>query len=129
MWLGALDLGYCLQAYLDVGYRVISAARGDEVLSVARPLAAHFEDQGTPVMVGGGVLAYTLLGVRFDEATGDAAFLILDPHYTGPDELKKVTAGGWVAWKRPGDSAAAGGPLFVADAHYNFLAPQRPSEV
>jgi hypothetical protein len=34
-------------------------------------------------MIGGGVLAYTLLGVAFDEVTGSAAFLILDPHYTG----------------------------------------------
>ena len=34
-------------------------------------------------MIGGGVLAYTLLGVAFNDATGDAAFLILDPHYTG----------------------------------------------
>ena len=34
-------------------------------------------------MIGGGVLAYTLLGVQFDEGTGECAFLILDPHYTG----------------------------------------------
>jgi len=34
-------------------------------------------------MIGGGVLAYTLLGVYFNENTGDCAFLILDPHYTG----------------------------------------------
>jgi hypothetical protein len=34
-------------------------------------------------MIGGGVLAYTLLGVAFNEDTGEAAFLILDPHYTG----------------------------------------------
>ena len=42
-----------------------------------------FTLQGTPVMIGGGVLAYTLLGVHFNESTGDCAFLILDPHYTG----------------------------------------------
>ena len=29
------------------------------------------------------MLAYTLLGVAFNEDTGEAAFLILDPHYTG----------------------------------------------
>ena len=28
-------------------------------------------------------MAYTLLGVAFNEQTGDCAFLILDPHYTG----------------------------------------------
>lgn len=87
----------------------------------------HLLAQGTPVMIGGGVLAYTLLGVAYQEDTGDCAFLILDPHYTGADDLKKVHSGGWVAWRKLGDSAAAGGPLFAPDAFYNFLCPQRPA--
>lgn len=45
------------------------------------------------------------------------------------EDIKKITQGGWVAWKRLGDNAAAGGPLFVKDAFYNFLCPQRPSTV
>ena len=44
-------------------------------------------------MIGGGVLAYTLLGVDFNESTGQCAFLILDPHYTGADDLKRVQSG------------------------------------
>ena len=48
---------------------------------------------GTPIMIGGGVLAYTLLGIDFNERTGDCAFLILDPHYTGGEDLKKIHAG------------------------------------
>lgn len=44
-------------------------------------------------MVGGGVLAYTLLGVDWNEATGDVAFLILDPHYTGGEDLRKIQSG------------------------------------
>jgi hypothetical protein len=50
------------------------------------------------------------------------------PFISGED-LKRIQAGTWVAWKRPGDNAAAGGPLFVADAFYNFLCPQRPNTV
>lgn len=42
------------------------------------------------------------------------------------EDLRRIQQGGWVGWKRPGESAAAGGPLFVADAFYNFLCPQRP---
>ena len=56
------------------------------MLAYAPPLPhlhTFFTLQGTPVMIGGGVLAYTLLGVHFNESTGDCAFLILDPHYTG----------------------------------------------
>lgn len=58
--------------------------------SHARELARHFDTEGTPVMIGGGALAYTLLGVAFHGGTGEARFLILDPHYTGPDELDTI---------------------------------------
>lgn len=80
-------------------------------------------------MIGGGVLAYTLLGVDFNERSGESAFLILDPHYTGADDLARVQAGQWVAWKRAGERAAAGGELFVAGAFYNLLCPQRACTV
>jgi hypothetical protein len=80
-------------------------------------------------MIGGGVLAYTLLGIHHNPDTGEAAFLILDPHYTGGDEAGRVRAGQWVAWKRLGDRAAAGGELFVEGAFYNLLCPQRPTAV
>jgi hypothetical protein len=53
-------------------------------------------------MIGGGVLAYTLLGVAWNEDTGEAAFLILDPHYTGGERCVCLVVGrlppglGWV---------------------------------
>ena len=85
--------------------------------------------QGTPIMIGGGVLAYTLLGIDYNERTGQCAFLILDPHYTGSDDLRAVHKGQWVAWKRADGKAAAGGELFVKSAFYNLLCPQRPRTV
>lgn len=39
---------------------------------------------------GGGVLAHTILGVDFNDVTGDLKFLILDPHYTGAEDLKVI---------------------------------------
>lgn len=76
---------------------------------------------------GGGVLAYTLLGVDFNEANSDCAFLILDPHYTGNDNLKKIISGGWCGWKKAVDSK--GRHFFLADKFYNLLLPQRPNMV
>ena len=29
-------------------------------------------------------------------------FLILDPHYVGPDNLKTIQKDGWCGWKGPG---------------------------
>ena len=77
-------------------------------------------------MIGGGVLAYTLLWIHHNSATGECAYLILDPHYTGPDDLKKIHKGQWVAWKRSDGKASAGGDLFVGQSFYNLLCPQRP---
>lgn len=54
---------------------------------------------------------------------------ILDPHYTGGEDLKAIHKGQWVAWKSAEGRAAAGGDLFVKDAFYNLLCPQRPCTV
>ena len=40
---------------------------------------------------GGGVLAHTILGVLWSETTGQIKFLILDPHYTGGEDLQVIT--------------------------------------
>lgn len=44
-----------------------------------------------PPPTGGGVLAHTILGVLWSETTGDIRFLILDPHYTGGEDLQVIT--------------------------------------
>ena len=41
-------------------------------------------------LAGGGVLAHTILGVDFNDVTGDVKFLILDPHFTGADDLRVI---------------------------------------
>ena len=55
-----------------------------------RELINHFKREGTPIMIGGGVLAHTIIGVDFNESTGDSMLLILDPHYTGVDDIKTI---------------------------------------
>ena len=88
--------------------------------SRARELARHFDETGTPVMMGGGKLAYTLLGVQWDEKTGECAFLILDPHYTGGEDLKAIVPR-WCGWKKCED-------VFARD-FYNLLMPIPPKGV
>ena len=38
----------------------------------------------------GVVLAHTILGVYYNDQTGDFKFLILDPHYTGTEDIKTI---------------------------------------
>ncbi len=128
-WIGAIEISFILDTLLDISSKVLTFNSGAEIPTKAREIAHHFETQGTPIMIGGGVLAYTLLGIDYNESTGECAFLILDPHYTEGEDINKITAGAWVGWKRLGDNAAAGGDLFVKSAFYNFLCPQRPVTV
>lgn len=126
-WIGAIELSFVLDKLLGVSCKIMNVRSGAELPEKCRELALHFESQGTPVMIGGGVLAYTLLGVDYNEENGDCAFLILDPHYTGNDELKKIVNGGWCAWKKAVDSK--GKSFFLHDKFYNLLLPQRPNMV
>lgn len=126
-WIGAIELSFVLDKLLGVSCKVINVRSGAELPEKCRELALHFETQGTPVMIGGGVLAYTLLGVDYNETSGDCAFLILDPHYTGSDDLKKIVNGGWCGWKKAVDSK--GKHFFLHDKFYNLLLPQRPDMV
>ncbi|CAN6342622.1 unnamed protein product, partial [Urochloa humidicola] len=126
-WIGAIEISFVLDKLLGVSSKIINVRSGDELPEKCRELARHFETQGTPVMIGGGVLAYTLLGADYNEASGDCAFLILDPHYTGADDLKKIVNGGWCGWKKSVDSK--GRSFFLKDKFYNLLLPQRPNMV
>lgn len=82
-WIGSIEVGFILEELLNVTSRVIAKGADTDVTTIARSLLSHFETQGTPVSIGGGVLAYTLLGIHLNEDTREVAFLILDPHYTG----------------------------------------------
>lgn len=126
-WIGAIELSFVLDKLLGVTCKVINVRSGAELPEKCRELALHFETQSTPVMIGGGVLAYTLLGVDYNEASGDCAFLILDPHYTGTEDLKKIVNGGWCGWKKAVDNK--GRNFFLHDKFYNLLLPQRPNMV
>jgi len=120
-WIGANEVCYVLESVTGVSSRILHVSQGAEMESKGRELASHFETHGTPVMIGGGVLAYTLLGVRFDPVSGETLFLILDPHYIGKEDLNVIQGKGWCGWKT--------GDLFVKNAFYNLCMPIRPKMI
>ena len=119
-WIGAVELAYVLDERYGVSCKILTVPSGYDLPSRARELARHFDETGTPVMMGGGKLAYTLLGVQWDEKTGECAFLILDPHYTGGEDLKAIVPR-WCGWKKCED-------VFARD-FYNLLMPIPPKGV
>ncbi|XP_040573632.1 ufm1-specific protease 2 [Lepeophtheirus salmonis] len=123
-WIGSTEVGFVLDTALHVQSKFVSVSSGEEMPMKARDLAHHFETNGTPVMIGGGVLAHTILGIDWNEDTGDVKWLILDPHYTGVDwkdgkpNLSVITGKGWCGWKGP--------DFWVKNAFYNMCMPIRP---
>lgn len=91
-WIGSMEISFCLSEMLNVDSKIMSVSKGSELADKARELQYHFETEGTPVMIGGGVLAHTIIGVDFDELTGEVKYLILDPHYTGGEDIKTITS-------------------------------------
>eukprot|EP00095_Tigriopus_kingsejongensis_P012382 maker-scaffold190_size271632-snap-gene-1.35 protein:Tk12382 transcript:maker-scaffold190_size271632-snap-gene-1.35-mRNA-1 annotation:"conserved hypothetical protein" len=126
-WIGSTEVGYVLEKTCDVQAKFLSVSSGEEMATKGRDLAHHFELQGTPVMIGGGVLAHTILGVDWNEDTGDIKWLILDPHYTGSDWTTNGTPNvghmqqkGWIGWKGP--------DFWKKDAFYNMCMPLKPAQ-
>lgn len=120
-WIGANEVCYALEELTGLSSKIVHVSRGSEILGCSRELARHFDEQGSPVMIGGGVLAWTILGIARNERTGKCKFLILDPHYEGRDDLKSIQSKHWIGWK--------GEDIFKETAFYNLCLPQRPQGV
>lgn len=58
---------------------------GLELSIKGKELKDHFLYERTPIMIGGDLYAYTILGVDYCEDKNDVRFLILDPHFPGSD--------------------------------------------
>ncbi|XP_073697668.1 ufm1-specific protease 2 [Garra rufa] len=120
-WIGSIEVQVVLNQLLGVTSKIMFVSQGSELATKGRELANHFQTEGTPVMIGGGVLAHTILGVAWSETSGEIRFLILDPHYTGGEDLQTITDKGWCGWKGP--------EFWDQNAYYNLCLPQRPKTI
>ncbi|CAO1399625.1 unnamed protein product [Diamesa serratosioi] len=118
-WIGSTEVSMCLNGFMNVDSRIMHVPSGAELSSKGSELAYHFESQGTPIMIGGGVLAHTILGVDFNSSSGELKFLILDPHYTGTEDLQIIQNKGWCNWK--------GTNFWDKNSYYNLCMPQKPN--
>ncbi|XP_008315103.1 ufm1-specific protease 2 [Cynoglossus semilaevis] len=120
-WIGSIEVQAVLNHLLGATSKIMFVSRGSDLASKGRELANHFLTQGSPIMIGGGVLAHTILGVTWSETSGQIRFLILDPHYTGAEDLQVITDKGWCGWKGP--------EFWDQTAYYNLCLPQKPKMI
>ena len=114
-WIGAFEVNLVLNELLGIDNQILYVSSGTELNSKGRELLYHFQHNGTPVMVGGGVYAYTILGIDYDKVKGSCKFLILDPHYIGEDDTKIIINKGWCNWKTI--------DIFKKENFYNLCLP------
>lgn len=124
-WIGAVEISMCLSQHWDVVSKILHAQDGTKVSSYINDFIKHFDTLGSPIMAGGSVLAYTVLGVAVNvskpllpNGQPDIKYLILDPHYTGSESISTIISDQWCAWKPP--------TIWKKDAFYNFCLPQTP---
>ncbi|XP_014275163.1 ufm1-specific protease 2 [Halyomorpha halys] len=117
-WIGSTEVAYVLEIFVKSQSIILNVASGSEMGSLGQAIYEHFELHGIPIMIGGGVLAHTILGIDIDEENGDTKFLVLDPHYTEDDELAKIQKKGFIGWK--------GLDFWDSRSFYNLCLPQRP---
>ncbi|XP_047522798.1 ufm1-specific protease 2 [Pieris napi] len=115
-WIGSTEVMFCLDTLIGVQSRILFANTGSELLTYTPELMHHFQQHGSPIMIGGGVLAHTIIGVEYNEEKNETRYLILDPHYTGADDLQTVLSKGWCGWKTS--------DFWNKTAHYNLCLPQ-----
>lgn len=116
-WIGAVELSFCLDFMFNIRSKILNINSGSEMDSLSEILENHFRTIGSPVMVGGGVLAYTLLGIAtsYKDGIKQVLYLILDPHYRGEDKIEKIISKGWCGWKKS--------TIWKKEAFYNLCLP------
>ena len=118
-WIGAYEVMLCLNYFLKIESNIMNLNSGGDIIRNYAPIAIHFRKHGTPIMIGGGSYAYTIIGIEYDETTGDVMLLILDPHYTGSDSsYQYIIQKGWCKWKKC--------DMFRVDTFYNLCLPPAP---
>ena len=117
-WIGSLEISFILQKLVGIECQILNFHSGTDILSHVPVLKEHFQIWGSPIMIGGGSLAYTLLGVAEDtEDPLKSEFLILDPHYKGKEEMKSII--------NPKNKAVywSTAKLFKSNSFYNLCCP------
>ena len=59
-----MEVSLCIMHFYDISCRIVHAQSGADVVDALPMLKSHFESGGGPVMIGGGVKAFTIIGVR-----------------------------------------------------------------
>ncbi len=116
-WIGSVEVALCVDYFFDVPCKIIHVGSGSELQDQYNTLEEHFNDNGSPIMMGGDSdnASKAIMGVC--KRQGEAFFLILDPHYFGPvPNRETLESQNYLLWRNVSS--------FLENSFYNMCLPQ-----
>ncbi|KAL7676201.1 hypothetical protein ACOME3_002457 [Neoechinorhynchus agilis] len=98
-WIGSLECSFVLETELSIQSRILRLDNASCMVrdDTIQALLDHFLNSRCPIIMGGGVLAHTIVGICPKGA--NSTFLVVDPHYAGPEKTDLILAKGYCTWK------------------------------
>lgn len=116
-WIGSFEVCLILDTLFDVPSKIIHVTSGNELLKYICIIKSHFEEFGSPIMMGGDKDCSSKCIVGIKIGLGETSLLIVDPHFVGKAKSTEIlTANCWVKWENIKD--------FSASSFYNICLPQ-----
>ncbi|KAG8177143.1 hypothetical protein JTE90_015591 [Oedothorax gibbosus] len=103
-WIGSLEISYCIDYFYKILCRILHCKDVKEVQSHTSSIFNHFQEYGSPIMMGGDrdCSSKGILGICETEI--GMHLLILDPHCRGPTVSKEnLQCEGWIKWLKIDD--------------------------
>ncbi|XP_022092880.1 ufm1-specific protease 1-like [Acanthaster planci] len=114
-WIGSYEVCICIDHFYDVPCKILHVNSGTELIDKIPDLLQHFQEVGSPVMMGGDTDASSkgIVGICIGQQ--QTCLLVLDPHFYGDPTFDTLTSSSYLLWK-PLDS-------FMENSFYNLCLP------
>ncbi|KZC13453.1 PREDICTED: ufm1-specific protease 1 [Dufourea novaeangliae] len=116
-WIGSFEVCLTLNHLYEVLSKIIHVPSGRELSGQIPIIKTHFEEFGSPIMMGGDRDCSSKCIMGIHEGTKNTYMLILDPHFVGQAKSnEQLESYWWVKWQDLRN--------FVDSSFYNLCLPQ-----
>ncbi|XP_078052190.1 UFM1 specific peptidase 1 [Augochlora pura] len=116
-WIGSFEVCLVLNHLYEVLSKIIHVPSGKQLPSHVAVIKRHFEEFGSPIMMGGDRDCSSKCIVGLHEGAENTYMLIVDPHFVGQARSKEqLVSQQWVKWQSLND--------FIDSSFYNLCLPQ-----
>ncbi|KAH8584437.1 cysteine protease [Cryptosporidium sp. chipmunk genotype I] len=128
-WIGTVEASYLLMMYLGISCKLKYYYDIEEFLKEYDTISDHFQKISTPIILSIGDYSYLLVAIQISKDPSspfnlsNVQYLLVDPHYTGKDELESIYKKNGVSWK-----SASFFKSISKDKYINILLPLNVSE-